>query len=53
VGGGVLSTSVSPGRADADIGPSTPASSLFQKKAENTIQADIELQIPDAPTIVR
>jgi hypothetical protein len=24
-------------RADADAGPSTPASSLFQKKAENTI----------------
>src|SRR5206468_4004875 len=36
-GGGILSKSVSPERADADVGPSIPASSLFQKKAENTI----------------
>ena len=37
VGGGVLTQSVPPGRADATKGPSTPASSLLQKAAENTI----------------
>src|SRR5262252_8929 len=35
-------------RADADISPSTPASSLFQKKAENTIQADADIS-PSTP----
>jgi len=39
VGGGVLSESVWRERADAVIGASTPAPSLFQKTAENTIQA--------------
>jgi hypothetical protein len=37
VGGGILFESVSLGRADAAKGPSTPASSLLQKAAENTI----------------
>jgi hypothetical protein len=41
-GWGVLWTSVSPERADAVNGPSTPASSLFQKNAENTMQAVID-----------
>ena len=39
---GVAETSVSPERADAVTGPSTPASSLFQKKAENAVQAVID-----------
>ena len=37
VGGGVLNESVPLGRTDAAKGPSTPASSLSQKAAENTI----------------
>ena len=37
VGGGVLTQSVPLRRADAAKGPSTPASSLSQKAAENTI----------------
>jgi 2-phospho-L-lactate transferase/gluconeogenesis factor (CofD/UPF0052 family) len=49
VGGGILSESVSRERADAVIGPSTPASSLFQKTAENTIQAVIrEVNVSEA-----
>jgi hypothetical protein len=35
-------------KADADTGPSTPASSLFQKSAENTIPT-IQPDIPTAP----
>jgi len=46
VGGGILSLSVSPQRADADVGPSTPASSLFQKNSENIIQAELPLALP-------
>jgi hypothetical protein len=46
MGGGILSACVSPERADADIGPSTP--SLFQKKAENTIQADLQPSVPNS-----
>ena len=37
VGGGVLDKSVSRQRADTPLGPSTPASSLLQKAAKNTI----------------
>ena len=44
VGGGVLIESVPLERADASKGPSTPASSLLQKAAENTIGSHHNLE---------